>query len=190
MKKIFALALITLLIGGIAFAGPTGPDEAGDILGQGKYPGQAHRVFRLVHVNPQCNDSDGLVAGTVVVWDDLLDDGVTVETTTTSGDSRVAGVLASTVVSNDTDGVDNNTASDDAGLTANWGWMQTYGLNDDVLADTVAIATGTAVCAGATAGRISEIIIGTATTNAGILGCALTTTTTSGAAQKIIITRD
>jgi hypothetical protein len=188
MKKIFALALIALFImGGIAFAGPTGPGEAGDILGQGKYPHQAHRIFRLVHVSPNNNISAGVTEDSVVVWDDALDDGVSVETTSTSGDGRVAGILVTNVVSNDTS-ASSKTASDDAGLTANWGWLQTYGLAKDITVNHVSgIQVGHSVCAAATpGGTVSGFSANGSTTNAGILGSSLDTALADGTIDVFI----
>lgn len=190
MKKIFVLALVLLFVAGVALAaGPSFDEGPGDILGQGKYPWQAHKIFRLVHVSPGNNDSTGIAAGSVVVWDDLLDDGISVETTTTSGDGRVAGILVTTVASGDVEGKV-STASDDAGMNANWGWLQTYGLNDNNTADTVAVTAGQTICAGATAGTYSAMIVGTTTTNGGILGSSLQAAAASGEDSPIFITCD
>lgn len=189
MKKLFVIALIALfaMTGVVLAAGPTGPGNAGDILGQGKYQWDSHRIYRLVHVSPGNNDADGIAAGSVVVWDDVLDDGVSVETTTTSGDGRVAGILATTVVSNDTSASANTRASDDAGLAANWGWLQTYGLYEDATASAGAIITAAdSICAGETAGSVAAWHATKSTTNAGIFGCALDTFTASGTGDVFI----
>ena len=193
-KKILSIALIAFFMAGsVCFAaGPTGPGYPGEILGQNKYQYEAHRVFRLVHVSPGNNDADGIAAGSVVVWDDVLDDGVSVETTTTSGDARIAGILVTTVVSNDVLGSTNTKASDDAGSNANWGWLQTYGLYIDATANAAGgVTVGDAVCAGTTAGSISRYTITTvgatnATAANGILGCALDTAAASGTADIFI----
>lgn len=196
MKKLFVFTLIALFMAiGVCFAaGPSGPGT-GDILGQTKYQYEAHKIFRLVHVSPGNNDSDGIAAGSVVVWDDVLDDGVSVETTTTSGDGRVAGIIINTVLSDDTTASTNKRASDDAGKTANWGWLQTYGLYESATANAAGTVTvGDSVCAGTTAGAISRYAITTAWATAnsaqnGILGCALDTFTASGTGD-IFITCD
>lgn len=194
MKKIIALALIAFFMaGGIALAGPP-LSYSGDVMGQNKYPGDPHRVFRLVHVEPCENDTDGLAAGDVVVWSDHLDDGVSVETTTTSGDSRVAGILATTIASDDTSaGI--RTATEDSGKTANWGWLQTYGKSavnpsvGTVAAGDKAVTAGAAICASATAGTVTNFNAQLSTTNAGILGCALDAIAVSNSGE-VFITRD
>ncbi len=191
LRKLFALSLVAFLVAGTCYAaGPTGPGSPGDILGQAKYQFEAHKIFRLVHVSPGNNDADGIAAGSVVVWDDVLDDGVSVETTTTSGDGAVAGVLVTTVVSNDPDASANTLASDDAGLAANWGWLQTYGLYQDATANATSAITATeSICAGQTAGSISGWNAALSSTNSGILGCALDDFVASGTGD-IFITCD
>lgn len=197
MRKLFSLSLVALFIAAsVCFAAsPTGPNFPGEILGQAKYQSDPHRLFRLVHISPGNNDDDGIAAGSVVVWDDVLDDGVSVETTTTSGDGRVAGVLVTAVVSNDTAASSNTKASDDAGLAANWGWLQTYGLYIGATANAAGTVTaGDSVCAGTTAGSISRYAITTAVATAasaanGILGSALDDFSAAGTGD-IFITCD
>ena len=172
MRKLFVIALIALFMAGSAYASLEGPG-VGDILGQGKYPYDAHKIFRLVHISPNDNDTDGVTADSVVVWDDELDDGVSVELTTTSGDGRVAGILVTTVISNDTVGTAVRTASDDIG-TSNWGWIQTYGLYDGVCAGSQAITVGKSVCAADKNGTVGEFGFHLSTSgNSGILGSCL-----------------
>lgn len=186
-KRIIALALIAFFMASsVAFAGPS-LGYSGDILGQNKYPSDPHRIFRLVHVCPAENDTDGIASGSVVVWSDLLDDGISVETTTTSGDGRVAGVLVTAVVSNDSSATI-RTASEDAGMTANWGWLQTYGKSavNPTTATAVGMTEGASVCAGPTAGSVTDFNAQLSTTNAGILGCALDTVAVSTAGEIFI----
>ena len=190
MKRILSIMLVALFMAtSVVMAAPSGPGAPGEILGQG-YRGDPHRIFRLVHVSPDNNDSDGLAAGSVVCWDNSLDDGVSVELTTTSGDGAVAGVLVTAVISNDTAAAQ-ITASDDPSGNANWGWLQTYGLsleNPTVGAAAPVVANAT-VCAGATAASVSEWRANVSTTNSGILGCALNSAAASAEVQ-IFITRD
>ncbi len=190
-KLFTVLLLVTFFVAGICYAaGPSGPGSPGDILGQAKYQFEAHKIFRLVHVAAGNNDADGIAAGSVVVWDDVLDDGVSVETTTTSGDGRIAGVLVTTVVSNDPTPSPNTRASDDAGLAANWGWLQTYGLYQDATASAgKAITVNDSICAGETAGSVASWNAAVSTTNSGILGCALDAANAS-ATLDIFITCD
>lgn len=189
MKKLFIVTLIALFaMTGVSLAASPTLTKSGDVMGQNKYVYDSHRVFRLVHVSPDVNDANGIAAGSVVVWDDYLDDGVSVETTTTSGDSRVAGVLVTDTVSNDT-GASAHTASEDVGLNANWGWLQTYGLYQSATASANGITVGDAICAGPTAGTVSSYKVVAATYAVGILGSALDAAAAS-ATLDIFITCD
>lgn len=140
MRKLISLFVITLLLAGSALAaGPSGPGVAGDILGQAKLASDPHRIFRLVRykqqetLHPGAAGSTGdiyLTAESIVVWDTRdgatygnCADGVTVTTTTTSYDSRVAGIIILSALSAETIG---NTAAQDRGLQ-NWAYLQTYG---------------------------------------------------------------
>jgi hypothetical protein len=129
MKKIiFSIFVATLLMGGIAFAG------SAEILGQGGYPSDAHKIYRFVH-NAGAVE---LAENAIVVWDTTMDNGVSVTTTKISGDSTVAGILTEAIPGQATAA---NTAALDIGL-ANWGLMQTYGLAE------VNVATGNTPIAG------------------------------------------
>jgi len=123
MRKLFLITLVILLTGGLAFAQPGYRQDpgVGDILGQGKLQSDPHRIFRMVRY-PQATGA-ALVAESIVVWDVTNDDGVTVTTTTTSGDSAVAGIIKTQALTQDTTG---NTAVQDRGKD-NWTWLQTYG---------------------------------------------------------------
>jgi len=155
MKKILVFTLITffvLISVGLA-AGPTGPNNPGEILGQGKLASDPHRTFRLVRWSPTAAVTHTLTADSIVIWDSTHDDGVTINVTTTSGDSRVAGVLVTAIVSGDT-GLDGeiNLASDDVGKV-NWGWLQVYGKCNVNVASTSGISTaGYAMGTGITPG--------------------------------------
>jgi len=191
MKKLFVIALIALFMAGDAFA-TSGPNNPGDILGQGKYPSDPHRIFRFVHISPNDNDTDGVTEDAVVVWDDEFDDGVSVELSSTSLDARVAGILVTTVTSSDSTGA-GHAASDDIG-TSDWGWLQTYGLYDDgVYADTYGVQTGRTIGNGGTNGACGQFDV--YTTNAksgycGILGFSLDAITAGGADGDVFITCD
>jgi len=119
----------------------------GDVLGQGKYQDQAHKIFRMVRYVPVTADSPALAADSIVIWDLTEDDGVTVTTTTTSRDSAVAGIIVVQALTQDTDG---NTAAQDVGKD-NWTWLQTFGLAQvDVSHEiiTAGSALGTSITAG------------------------------------------
>ena len=136
-KKLFLLVAF-LLIGGLAFAGGT------DQLGQGGYPSDAHRIYRLVH-----NAGAGeLAANAMVIWDLTEDNGVSVTTTTLSSDSAVAGILIEAISAQS---IAANTAAEDIGR-ANWGLMQTFGLSTVDITAAVDIA-GSAMGTGTVAGE-------------------------------------
>jgi len=154
MKKIISLVLVAVLIGTTAYA--LGSPGIGDILGQGKFPSDPHKIFRLVRYVPSSYslDSATLVDQSMVVWDKTSDDGVTVTTTTTSPDSSVAGIIALDVLTPDT-GDAGNTAYQDIGKK-NWTWLQTYGYA--LVRITGAVAAGNAMGTSATAGESESFI--------------------------------
>ena len=131
MKKVIAIVLTVL----VCFVGttlvqatPNLSGGIGDIMGQGKLPSDPHKIFRMVRVvRPDLlvNDLPALSADAIVIWDTNSDDGVTVTTTTTSYDSRVAGIMATSTQTPDV-GQGGFTAIQSIGLR-NWGWLQTYG---------------------------------------------------------------
>src|SRR3990167_4305393 len=98
MRKYLLALFAVLLLAGQAFAATPGFRQnpgTGDILGQGKYQSDAHKIFRLVrYVQPSATFASAatLAADSIVVWDVTNDDGVTVTTTTISSDSAVAGI--------------------------------------------------------------------------------------------------
>lgn len=131
MKKILVISLAILFVMGIAteaFAATPGnmlsPGQ-GDKLGQGSLPGQAHRIFRLVRYVPASGtaNSTTLTKDSIVIFCTTSDDGCTITTTTTSGDSRVAGIVVQAALTPDVLG---RTATQDIG-GRNWTWLQTYG---------------------------------------------------------------
>ena len=126
MKKILSLLLISLLVGGLAFAITPGYRQSpgtGDIMGQGKFIQDPHKTFRLVrYVQEDIRQANNATADTMVIWQTASDDdGVTVTRTNVSNDSRVAGVIVSNALTQETAG---NTAAQDVGLR-NWAWLQT-----------------------------------------------------------------
>jgi len=127
IKRLYFSLLTVLLISGMAFAATPGYRQnpgTGDIMGSGKYPSDAHKIFRLVrYVPPSYSGATTLAANSIVTWDLTADDGVTVTTTTTSSDSAVAGVIVTQALTPDVSG---NTAAQDVGKS-NWTWLQTYG---------------------------------------------------------------
>lgn len=125
-----------LAFSGLALAGST------EILGQGGYPSDPHRIYRYVH-NPNATE---ISAESIVIWDLTADNGVSVNTTTLSGDSAVAGILVETLPAQV---ASSNTAAQDIGRN-NWAFMQTYGLAEvfvglAVITEGSAMGTGTQV---------------------------------------------
>lgn len=178
MKKILFLLMSALLISGMAYAETPGYRQSpgtGDILGQGKYQSDAHKIFRMVRYVPATySGATTLAADSIVVWDVDNDDGVTVSTTTTSSDSSVAGIIVTQALTPDTDG---NTAAQDAGQV-NWTWLQTYGKAQVNFAPTVGVVTtaGAAFGTSTTAGEAAQFLPSTtAPTGQGMAGFAYDT---------------
>lgn len=172
-KRLFLLTLAALLIGGQAFAATPGYEQnpgTGDILGQGKYQSDAHKIFRMVRYVPATYaGATTLAADSIVIWDLAADDGVTVTTTTTSGDSSVAGIIVTQALTPDTDG---NTAAQDRGK-GNWTWLQTYGLSQvDLASGASNVLAGASFGTSTTAGESAAFtVVNTANTQAfGIAG--------------------
>jgi len=137
MKKlIVALMIAALLIpAGFAMA-RTGLDKDSGTIGQKSYDWSPERTFRWVRYIPSANDGRAnattLTADSIVIWDVVSDDGVTVTTTTTSGDNAVAGVIPNAMLTPESDTLIGAGADDSYG-SRNWGWLQTYGKADVVV---------------------------------------------------------
>lgn len=134
MRKLFSIVLAVLLVVGIvanAQAATPGHtlgigNAGGEKMGSGKYIWQAHKTFRLVRYMPANGGADTLALSkdSIVIWDSQSDDGMTVTTTTTSGDAAIAGVIAQTALTPDSCG---RTITLDALGMRNFTWLQTYG---------------------------------------------------------------
>jgi len=148
LKRLLLVSLAILLLSGIAFAVTPG---GGKSPGRGElvempYQSDPPKRFRVVrYLGTQ--DTDGIAKDSIVVWDTTIDDGVTINTTTTSGDSTVAGILVQAILTQD---VVDNTAIQDIGRD-NWSWLQTYGLSQVDLS-AAAVSAGDAMGTTATAG--------------------------------------
>lgn len=124
MKKILLILGLAFVVASPAFA----IDQPGfeDYLikkGLGTKQGTGNREVKLVRNGNQTEAGAGLVSGDLVIWDTLSDDGVTVATTTTSADGRIAGIVCSTIPTADSV---QNSAQDGAGRR-NWGWIVVSG---------------------------------------------------------------
>jgi len=180
MKKVISVLLVALLIGSVAFAATPGnriSPGIGFIPVQGGTISDAQKTFRMVRYMPATATANSLTlsADTIVIWDTNSDDGITVTTTTTSGDTRVAGVLANACLTPDPIG---NTAAGDRNKR-NWTWLQTYGLADVYVQDNGTLEVGQAIGCSTTAGNAtSGVTWGSATgTVQGVAGFAYDKTT-------------
>jgi len=142
MKKLFVFALILLLSCGQVVFADVQIDE-GQKLGTA-----AVKFFVARNARPTA----GISKDYVVVWDSTSKDGVTVTTTTTSGDKLVAGIAL-----DDFRGVTSDAAATSNSSFNNWGRVQTWGLHNNAKYVTGAVvAAGGALCASATAGSLVD----------------------------------
>lgn len=154
MKKILFVALaLSLAIGQVCFA---------DVqINEGQEKDDAAIKFFVAR-----NGREGTLISKdrVVIWDATSQDGVSVTTTTTSGDKLVAGITLDQIPSSTSD----NTATEDLS-SAVWGRVQTWGLHQNVLtqAGTTVAAAGEAVITSSLAGAVTD------TRNNGSLGIAI-----------------
>lgn len=167
MKRIFTLFVIAafLLAGGVAYAAPGVGQDGGEISTKA-YNWSPERTFRWVRYQPAVGTGNylnipSLTKDSIVIWDTISDDGVTVTTTTTSNDPRVAGIVLYAIATPEVCG--QFASADNA--KRNYGWLQTYGkcnVNMMTLGDSVA---GGAMGTGSTSGQASSF---TASTTSGM----------------------
>ena len=163
MKKILSIVLVALLVAGVALAATPGyrvSPGTGEIKHNGggmQYdPGKTFRMVRYVPTSGTA-DSATLASGSIVVWDTVSDDGVTITTTTTSYDTTVAGIIVQNALTPDTLG---KSVSDDAGKR-NWTWLQTHGLSTvRIQSDSTEVDAGDAMSCGDDAGEATDFIGG------------------------------
>lgn len=148
MKKIlsFVLALSLSLGMGVAFADQQ--IDKGQALSTASKKFFVGRYARTGAVATA--GANSLSKDMVVIWDTTSKDGVSVLTTTTSGDRSVAGVLMENIPGSSRD----NTASQDENQN-NWGKVQTWGLHADALS-VGNISAGDILCTSGTAGRVAS----------------------------------
>jgi hypothetical protein len=170
MKKIIMISLAILLCGSMAFAAT--PPGKGDIMGQANFPSDPGKIFRLVRFVPASGsiNSTTLSAESIVIWDTTSADGVTVTTTTTSSDARIAGIVVNDILTPE-NGALGNTAVQDLGKR-NWGYIQTYGYAKAMFNSLGASVVGTSFGTSATASQS-----GSDSTAGTIAGVSLETTT-------------
>ncbi len=169
MRKLFLVLLAVLFIAGTALAATSGNRTSpgrGEII-EMPFPSDPPKIFRLVRWVGAGATESTLAKDSIVVWDTTIDDGVTINTTTTSYDSSVAGILVTAALTQDT--VD-NTAIQDIGKD-NWAWLQTYGLSQVYIGASqnveAAGAMGTSTTAGGSGRFLGSTTASTAQGNAG-----------------------
>ena len=155
MKKILSILLAVLFMAASCYAIMPASPGIGEIKGQGKFPSDPHRTFRLVRYMQQVADGAAPVLSkdAIVIWDTSAsgDDGVTITTTTTSSDSRVAGIVVLATVGTEDAGTTPTSAFDQIG-GKNWTWLQTYGLSQVDMAPGASAAVGEALATGTLGG--------------------------------------
>ena len=127
MKRIALVTLSVLLIAAMASIGYCVPQPDGDNNNlmikapQGGTPGKPTVVIKLVRYARINANSPTLSSGDVVIWDTNSADGITVSACQTSGDSKVAGVLVTSLQTIDAQYSPSNIT------TRNWGYMAVSG---------------------------------------------------------------
>jgi len=147
-NKIITLsALIAFGFAGTAFALPAPVENDGPFTPKGGAAKQWQpvRIMKLVRNSDRGANSAGIDSGDVVVYDttQFSRDGVTVRTTTTSGDGAIAGIAVTDIATSDTVST-STSAIDDAGKR-NWGFIIVHG---------PALADCTSGTCGAVAGNV------------------------------------
>jgi len=183
MRKLIALSLAILLIGGVAFAVTPGyrlSPGTGDIMrNSGQLQSDPHKKFRMVRYVPVGGtaNSISLTVDSVVIWDLVSDDAVTVTESAQSQDSAVAGVITQIALTPETLG---KTSAQDRGKR-NWTWLQTYGEGQADLDTDETCAAGDAIGASDAKGRFTTYQDGgTNPRRQGILGFAYDAVSTAG----------
>lgn len=134
MKKILSIfTAFTLLFGVWLFPEVSLADvqiDRGQQLSTAPVKFQVVRFGRrrspLGAVDPQGNNGNVISSGSVVVWDGVSNDGVSINITGTSHDGMVAGIMMDTITGSSSD----NTAAQDESQS-NWGRMQCWGRFDE-----------------------------------------------------------
>lgn len=125
MRKLYSILLALAFVSTSAWAldDPSYRNVV-KIQSTGQIQGEAVRVIKLVRYPSVDADAASLVSGDAVRYSLLSDDGVTVHQSGVSGDGAFAGIICTTIPSDDTTGT--TSSFDDAGRR-NWGWMVTNG---------------------------------------------------------------
>jgi hypothetical protein len=130
----------------------------------------------------------------IVIWDTVSDDGRSVTLTTTSADSRVAGVVVGSSILTSEAGTIGNTATQHIGKR-NWGWIQTYGKCEVSVDATSTLVAGYAIGCGTLYGQASgfsplsggSTIVATHAANMGMAGFAYDNATASATDVEVFL---
>lgn len=163
-KRIILVLLAVLFIAGTTLAATPGDRTSpgrGEIATM-PYPSDPPKRFRLVRWVGAGATESTLAKDSIVVWDTTIDDGVTINTTTTSYDSSVAGILVTAALTQDTS---DNTAVQDIGKD-NWAWLQTYGLSQVNIGASQNVEAGGAMGTSTTAGKSGRFLASTTASTA------------------------
>ena len=169
MRKIVSILIILAFVfsGIMAYAGIPTLSETGEIRGQGKYPFEPHRTFRLVRYSPLASGTTEHKYHPTLPVNHLdrwatgarSGDGVTVTGSYVSNDNRIAGVNVSALLTPDP-GNYSNSATQDVG-ERNWGWLQTYGKAEVRINTTNQVAVKAAMGTSAVAGEADQFVAST-----------------------------
>lgn len=160
MKKFLFVVALSLAFGGIGHAEQIDKGQSLSTAPKKFFVGRYARTGAIATAGGQEISKDS-----VVVWDTTSRDGVSILTTTTSGDSTVAGIAMDRIPGSSRD----NTAAQDENQN-NWGRIKVWGLHEDARVASVAtIKTGDKLCTSGTAQALSRCV----TTSGDQVGVAL-----------------
>lgn len=202
MKKLFAFSLVFALMVGLSISGfaITQPDTTNSNIiikaPEGSQSGKPVVEVRLVRYGLRDPNSQPLASCTAVVWDQNSADGVTVTASTVSGQSTVAGILITTLLT-----ADSNDATDLS--RRNWGYIAVSGrvlvsssaviaAGDMLCTDGINYGCATIISDDATGGNAvvgTSIGVDQTADRWGILGVALEANTTGAVARIPIMVK-
>lgn len=158
MKKFFAFLVFALLLSGQASADiqiDKGADRSTNKV--------IFFVGRYARTTAIATSGNMISKDRIVVWDKVSNDGVTVDYSTTSNDSMVAGVAMDNIPGSSRD----SSAVSDVGAS-NWGRIQVWGRHADVSWDQSTVGGASALCSTGT-------LVGVSARNAGAAGMFIKT---------------
>ena len=190
LKMLLAIMFALLLGATVSYAA-----TAGNKLDPGKgnivkktFDWTAEKTFRLVRYVPAAGTQNAATLDqySIVVWDTVSDDGVTVTTTTTSGSNAVAGIIVQNALTPPALGL---SAQDDAGKR-NWTWLQTYGYSKTIAENGGLLGVGDTFGTSTTAGKSNVFVLGTTTVGVrGDAGFAYDTATGDGSTTSEVFVK-